>query len=114
MEKFTFEQLPQAVALLLEKVSRIEELLSGNPEVARSIKELLTTKEAATLMGISMSAVYKMTSQREVPVYKPSGKKAYLKREDLMAYMSRNRSMSREEIEREAANYVVRRPLKLG
>jgi hypothetical protein len=32
MQKLTFEQLPEAVALLLEKIERIEKLLSSNDE----------------------------------------------------------------------------------
>lgn len=112
MEKLTFEQLPEAVTLLLEKVNRIEQLLTGKTNDIQPLKDMLTTKEAAEFMGVSLSTVYKMTHKSEVPVYKPSGKKVYLKRNELVDYMSKNRSMSNDEIEKEAINYVTNNPLK--
>jgi excisionase family DNA binding protein len=112
MEKLTFEQLPAAVATLLEKVTRIEELLSGGIPGDLTAGQMLTTAEAAEYMGISLSSVYKLTSQRTLPVYKPNGKKVYLKREDIDRYLSSHRLCSAEEIEQEAINYVLKNPLK--
>lgn len=112
MEKLTFEQLPEAIALLLEKVTRIEQLLSKGKGAEDQFKQMLTTIEAAEYMGVSLSMMYKMTHRRELPVYKPSGGKVYLKREDINAYLSKHRLMSQEEIEKEAINYVIRNPRK--
>lgn len=114
MEKLTFDQLPQAVALLLEKVSRIEQMLSGLPvEHQGEYRPMLTTAQAAEYMGISMSALYKLTSSKRLPIYKPSGKKVYLKREEIDDYLAKCRISSQEEIEKEALDYVLRNPLKL-
>jgi excisionase family DNA binding protein len=112
MEKLTFEQLPVAVATLLEKVTRIEELLSVGIPGQLTAGQMLTTTEAAEYMGISLSSVYKLTSQRTLPIYKPNGKKVYLKRDDIDRYLSSHRLSSTEEIEQEAINYVVKNPLK--
>ncbi len=112
MEKLTFEQLPEAVALLLEKVNRIEQLLSGGNISENTFNPMLSVNEAATYLGISLSLMYKLTYRRALPVYKPSGGKVYLKREDLLAYMTKNRLMSQDEIEQEAINYVIKNPVK--
>jgi excisionase family DNA binding protein len=110
MEKITFEQLPEAVALILEKVSRIEKMLSKGKGIDDELKPMLTITEAAEYMGLSLSSMYKMTHRRELPVYKPSGGKVYLKREDINAYLSKHRLMSQTEIEKEATNYVTKNP----
>jgi excisionase family DNA binding protein len=112
MEKLTFEQLPEAIALLLDKVSRIEQLLSKGKGADDQLKQMLTTNEAAVYMGVSLSTMYKMTHRRELPVYKPSGGKVYLKREDINTYLSKHRLMSQAEIEQEAINYVIKNPRK--
>lgn len=112
MEKLTFEQLPEAVALILEKVSRIEKMLSKGKGADDELKPMLTITEAAEYMGLSLSSLYKMTHRREIPVYKPSGGKVYLKREDINAYLSKHRLMSQDEIEKEAINHVIKNPRK--
>jgi excisionase family DNA binding protein len=113
MENLTFDQLPQAVALLLEKVSRIEKMLSGLPiENQQEYQPMLTTAQAAKYMDLSMSALYKLTHRKELPVYKPTGGKIYFKREEIDAYLAKCRICSQEEIEKEALNYVINHPLK--
>lgn len=112
MERLTFEQLPEAIALLLDKVSRIEQLLSKGKGPDDQLKQMLTTNEAAKYMGVSLSTMYKLTHRRELPVYKPSGGKVYLKREDINTYLSKHRLMSQAEIEQEAINYVIKNPRK--
>ena len=108
MEKLTFEQLPEAITLLLKKVDNLEKLLSG--ESATSLiaaKQMLKTEEAASFLSISLSKLYKMSAKRELPLYKPGGKKVYFKREDLLEWLSTNRCMSNHEIEKEAINYIT-------
>ena len=112
MEKLTFEQLTEAIALLLEKINKIEKMLTGDYATDVSLKPMLTVIEAAEYMGLSMSSMYKLTHRQELPVYKPSGGKVYLKREDINAYMCSNKIMSNEEIEKEAVNYITKNPRK--
>jgi len=109
MEKITFEQLPEAIALLLEKMTRIELLLAGGKD---PINEMLTTDEAAELMGISKSSLYKMTARNDLPTYKPGGKKVYLKRTEIIEWLASQRHSSKAEIEQEALAYVTKNPLK--
>ncbi len=107
MERLTFEQLPEAVAILLEKVTRIEKLLTNISSGALD-DEMLTVQQAAKFLDFSVSKLYKMTHRREIPIYKPSGKKVYFKRDDLIKYQSSNRVASMMEIEQEALGYIIR------
>jgi excisionase family DNA binding protein len=63
-------------------------------------------------LGISKSTIYKMNHTRELPIYKPTGKKLYFKKEDVVEYLKRNRQMSQDEIAQEAINYITRNPAK--
>lgn len=112
MEKISFEQLPEMVALLLEKVERLENLLLTGKEDGTVVKEMLTTIEAAEYMGVSKSWLYKMTMQGELPTYRPGGKRIYLKRSEINDWMGSQRSSSKAEIERMANEYILKNPRK--
>ena len=73
---------------------------------------MITAKEAAKLLDVSMSSLYKMTHTNEVPFYKPGGNKLYFKKEELLNWILQRRVKSQSEIEQEAINYVVNNPLK--
>lgn len=108
MERITFDQLPEMVALILEKLERIEMLIgSGDTTEHHLGKEMLTLDETASFMGVSRSTLYKMSHNRDLPVYKPTGGRLYFKKDDLIKYMQSNRVMSKQEIEREAINYLA-------
>ncbi|WP_300565485.1 helix-turn-helix domain-containing protein [Flavobacterium sp.] len=72
-------------------------------------KEVLNFKEALALLGISASMLYKLTHQRAISFYKPSGKLIYFKREDLMNWMLSNKQPSNEEIKNEMFNKLKRK-----
>lgn len=54
-------------------------------------KEVLTFDEAATLTGLSKSCLYKMTSGKKIPHYKPTGKLCYFNRLELESWLQRNK-----------------------
>lgn len=49
-------------------------------------KEFLNFKEAMTLLGISASTLYKLTSSKSIPFYKPKGKIYFIK-DELVEYV---------------------------
>jgi len=106
MEKLTFEQLPEAVALLLEKVSRIEALLGDLPAERGDTIRMLNVTEGAELLHISVQALYTKVSRREIPVHKP-GKRLYFNREELLEWMMGGRLKTNAEIQYEAEKYLV-------
>ncbi len=70
-------------------------------------KKILTLEEAVMLTGLSKSYMYKLTSKREIPHFKPRAKLVYFVREELEAWLLQNRIKTNAEIEHEAATYVT-------
>ena len=52
---------------------------------------MLTTTEASVYLGVSESYIYKLTSSKLIPHYKPNGKLVYFNRKELCEWALRNR-----------------------
>ena len=72
-------------------------------------KEIFNFNDACQFLDYSKSYLYKLTHSRQIPHYKPNGKKLYFKRSDLEAWLLRNRVKTASEIEQEAIDYVVKK-----
>ena len=90
--------------LILERLSQIEQKID---EQALLKKEVLNFNDACKYLDISASHLYKLTSQKVVPHFCPQGMKLYFNRAELDEWLQRNRQISTDEIEQEAANYVI-------
>jgi|JI7StandDraft_1071085.scaffolds.fasta_scaffold35405_3 excisionase family DNA binding protein len=53
-------------------------------------KEILNLQEAASLLCIAKSTLYKLTCKKVITFYKPSGKLILFKRQDLLQWVERN------------------------
>lgn len=71
-------------------------------------KKMLTFEEAIVYTGLSKSWLYKLTSQKHIPHYKPSGKLCYFDREELDMWIKQNRVSTTEEIEMQAQSYCMK------
>jgi excisionase family DNA binding protein len=69
-------------------------------------KSILTPKEAAFYLGISMSTLYKMTSAGILPFSKPNGKLIYFSKVRLDEWILCNMTKTSEERAVEAATYI--------
>ncbi|MBT6834848.1 MAG: helix-turn-helix domain-containing protein [Bacteroidetes bacterium] len=70
-------------------------------------KQVLTLQEVSNYTGLSMSYLYKLTHNSELPFYKPNGKKIFIDRLELETWLKRNRIKSREEIENEVSSNLA-------
>ncbi|MBQ8221549.1 MAG: helix-turn-helix domain-containing protein [Bacteroidaceae bacterium] len=63
-------------------------------------KEVLTSAEVAQYMGISKSALYKLTCLGKIPHYKPTGKLCYFNRREIEEWLQSNRvfNQTKEEV----------------
>ena len=52
----------------------IEERLTNLERINQGAKTILTLEEVAKYTNYSKSYIYKLTSRREIPCYKPNGK----------------------------------------
>ena len=88
--------------IILNKLSAIESLLEAtNPT------KPLTLKEAAEFLDLSQSHLYKLTSERKIPHFKPNGKKIYFDEYELVQWLKRKPTRTLEETEEKAASYIV-------
>lgn len=71
-------------------------------------KKFLTVEETSEFLGLSTSRLYKMTSDKEIPHYKPGGKKIYLNRQELEQWILRGRVDSINDVDDELDSYLGR------
>ncbi len=96
--KYTFEQLPDAISILHEKVDSIKGLLIENQQGQHSsYSDLLTIGQASEFLKLSVPTLYTKVSRGEIPVNKP-GKRLYFSRDELSAWIKSGRKRTIEEI----------------
>lgn len=71
-------------------------------------KEVLSLEEASIYLDISRSTLYKMTSAKQIPHYKPNGKLVYFEKSELNSWLRQNPVKSLGQIEVEAAEYLTK------
>lgn len=105
------ENLVDLLTSLHERIDKIEAALQrlAVEKTEKAEKPVLTFEQARQYLGTSKSHLYKLTSQKQIPHYKPEGKKLYFARAELEQWMLRNRVKTEEEIETEAATHIVRK-----
>lgn len=91
----------------LESMQSIEERLTNLERINQGAKTILTLEEVAEYTNYSKSYIYKLTSRREIPCYKPNGKQLYFKRTEIDEWLLSNRKMTNKEIESEVATKSV-------
>lgn len=87
---------------ILKIIERLESLANKFPQ-----KEFLSAAETSAYLNISTSYLYKLTSSRSIPHFKPSGKMIYFKRSDLDEWISKTRIKTKDEIETMATDRIV-------
>ncbi len=107
--EITFEKLPQAVTQLIHKLDEIERiLLSQNIEAPHEEDKLLTIREAAEILHLSIPTVYGLVQRAEVPVCK-RGKRLYFSKQELVSWIMSGRKKTVTEIDAEAEQYIQSR-----
>ncbi len=71
-------------------------------------KEILTSDEVCAYMGISKSALYKMTMRRQIPHFKPN-KMCYFDRKEIEQWIRDSRVSTDAELTAQADAYCRRR-----
>ena len=94
---------------ILEKLIEIVNLLS---QQSASQKEMFDFKEAMGYLNVSKHQLYKLVESGCIPHYKPSGRKLYFKRTELLGWLQTNRVDSKSDINSIADEYITRNPLK--
>ena len=88
--------------IILNKLTAIESLLESTNQT-----KPLTLPEAAKFLDLSRSHLYKLTSERKIPHFKPNGKKIYFDKSELVQWLKSKPKRTLEETEEKAASYIV-------
>lgn len=91
---------------ILERLDEIQKMIESQ---GLYTKEVLNFTDACRYLELSQSHLYKLTSNGIIPFYKPNGKKIYFRRNELDAWLLRNRTDSQDEIDRRAAEYLMKK-----
>lgn len=95
------------------KQSDIDKLAAAiSDKLALFHKEFLTVEELCQYTGLKKSCIYKLTMNRTIPHYKPTGRTCFFKRTEVEAWMTENRVATSEELDDRALAYCRRNPLK--
>lgn len=100
MDTLTFEQLPQAVSRIYDKLQSIEQLLLEKSPPQADIDEQMTVEQAAKFLDLSVSTLYGKVCRSEIPVNK-RGKRLYFYKSELAAWIKAGRKKTKEEIRKE-------------
>jgi excisionase family DNA binding protein len=105
----TFEQLPQAISQLQDKLENIERLLLSQDHTPPPEEDkLLTIREAAEVLHLTVPTVYGLVQRSEVPVSK-KGKRLYFSKKELTAWIMSGRKKTISEIEEGTEQYIQSR-----
>lgn len=98
--------------LIMRKLDAIESLLRNVSSVPDKqlapVAEVLNLNQASEYISLSKSAIYKKTSERNIPHFK-KGKKLYFKRSELDEWLTENKISTNVEIEMQATNYILKK-----
>jgi excisionase family DNA binding protein len=106
---FTFEQLPNVVEQIYNKLLGLEALLltmSGDLRAKPEAKDILAIKEAAELLNLSVSSIYVLVHKKVIPVCK-RGKRLYFSKDDLLRWIKEGRKKTAKEIDAEAESHLL-------
>ena len=84
---------------LTERLDRIESL------VMVGTKEGLTRDECSAFTGYAKNHLYRLTSQRAIPFYKPMGGTIFFRKSEIEDWLLQNRQATEAEINSKATTY---------
>ncbi len=102
-----------AVESTLKKIDPIENLLNRISLLENSIyttKCVFTFQEACMYIGVSESMLYKLTSAKEIPHYKPRGKMLYFAKEELDEWLLQNYEPTVDDVARMVEETTAKQP----
>lgn len=97
--------------LLFDKLNTIENLLRNvmsDDNVHIPTPEIFNLTQTAEYISLSKSAIYKKTSERNIPHFK-KGKKLYFKKSELDHWLTSMKISTKDEIDQAATDYLIRK-----
>lgn len=88
-----------------KKIEIIERLDKIEHYSLLAAKNVLTLDDVEILTGLSKSYLYRLTSTKQIPYYKPNGKLTFFDRKEVEEWLKQNRIESKVDAIYKAANY---------
>lgn len=109
VENLSFDQLPKAVAMLLDEIKELKKLITTHTATAEPSEpqdELMNVEQTAEFLNLSVPTIYGKVHRRELPVMK-RGNRLYFSKFELLDYLKQGRQQTMQEIEDEAGSYLL-------
>ena len=90
-----------------QDLQKVADLITA--KVSLNTKEVLTSDEAASYMGVSKAYLYKLTMGKKIPHYKPMGKMCFFNRKEIEMWLQANRVATDEELSQDAQAYCIKK-----
>ena len=106
MQEHTIIQItPEELESIIQRA--VNSALSDLELVLKDEEQLLTVKEVAAFLCLSVPTIYSKVSRREIPSNK-NGNRLYFLKSELMDWIKQGRRMTIDEIDEEASNYLIK------
>jgi excisionase family DNA binding protein len=102
----SFEQLPQAISDLIDRVVSLEHLLREERLPAAPDNEMLNITEAAAFLRLTKSTIYSKVCRGEIPAFK-TGRRLYFDRAELTNWIKSSRKTTNEDIRANAQRFLT-------
>jgi excisionase family DNA binding protein len=90
--------------IILKELKKLNNLISEQNLLK---KDVLNFLETCQYLDVSGSHLYKLTSSRQVPHFRPLGRRLYFNRQELDKWLQNKRQKTNAEIEMESRDYVI-------
>ena len=90
-----------------QDLQKVADLITA--KVSLNTKEVLTTDEAASYMGVSKAYLYKLTMGKKIHHYKTMGKMCFFNRKEIEMWLQANRVATDEELSQDAQAYCIKK-----
>ena len=95
-------------------INYLNEIITLLKENNNQTKELYDFEEACQYLGVSNSHLYKLTSQKKIPYYQPTGKKVYFKKSEIDSWITKSKIADENSIEDKVNEYLFSKKFKRG
>lgn len=107
MRNLSFDDLPRAVSQLGEQLDAIQKMLAQRNEPQQSNhNQLLSVRETAVFLRLTVPTVYSKVSKGELPAMK-QGNRLYFSLSELTEYLQSGKKKSTSEVYAEAERYLA-------
>ncbi|ASE62009.1 DNA-binding protein [Chryseobacterium indologenes] len=103
--KYTFDQIPNILKRIEERLDKIEEILLDRIQNEPTDIEFIGAMEACKILKISLPTLYSKVSLREVPFYK-KGNRLHFSKAELLEWIQDGKKNSLADISEKGNDFI--------